>query len=127
MDERYLFSAVRYVENNPVRAGLRSVAEEWRWSSAGAHLHGSDDELVTVSPMLELVCDWKSYLQVDTDASVSEEIHGHLRTGRPLGSERFLERLEQQLQRILRRGKPGPKPKQRDSNERNMFLDESGR
>jgi hypothetical protein len=81
MDERYLFSAVRYVENNPVRAGLRSVAEEWRWSSAGAHLHGSDDELVKVSPMLELVCDWKSHLQDDTDASVSEEIHRHLRTG----------------------------------------------
>jgi putative transposase len=127
MDERYLFSAVRYVENNPVRAGICTVAEQWRWSSAGAHLRSNDDELVNVWPMLDLVADWKSYLRGDTDDSLNDEIRRHLRTGRPLGSEEFIERLEQQLQRTLRRGKPGPKLKRRDSNTPDMFSDESGR
>jgi len=35
MDEAHLIEAVRYIELNPVRAGLAGKAAEWRWSSAG--------------------------------------------------------------------------------------------
>ena len=38
MDALYLWTALRYVELNPVRAGLVSQPEDWYWSSAGAHL-----------------------------------------------------------------------------------------
>jgi putative transposase len=127
MDERYLLAAVRYVENNPVRAGLCTVAGQWRWSSAAAHLQGSDDELVNVSPMLDLVADWEGYLQEDTEDSLIEEIHRHMRTGRRLGSDTFIERLEERLQRTLRRGKPGPKRKRRGSDTQDTFLEESGK
>lgn len=37
MDETHLWTAVRYVERNPVRAGLVSRAEDYPWSSAPAH------------------------------------------------------------------------------------------
>jgi putative transposase len=77
--------------------------------------------------MLELVGNWKSYLQDDTDDSLSDEIHRHLRTGRPLHSDRFIERLEQRLQRTLRRKKPGPKPEQSDLKTLDMFFDERRR
>ena len=40
-----------------------------------------------------------------------EAIRAHARTGRPLGGERFLARLETRLGRRLRKAKPGPKPK----------------
>ena len=38
MDENYLLACARYVELNPVRAGLVARAADWPWSSAGAHL-----------------------------------------------------------------------------------------
>lgn len=34
-DERHFANAVDYIQNNPVKAGLCSSAEEWLWSSAG--------------------------------------------------------------------------------------------
>jgi len=45
MDEDYLLAACRYVELNPVRAKLVERPEEFRWSSAKAHLSGKDDGL----------------------------------------------------------------------------------
>ncbi len=48
MDEDHLMAAARYVALNPVRARLVARADDWRWSSARAHLQGRDDGLVTV-------------------------------------------------------------------------------
>jgi putative transposase len=41
MEEEYVLACTRYVELNPVRAGLVKKPEDWRWSSAG-RLLGSD-------------------------------------------------------------------------------------
>ena len=38
--------ALRYVELNPVRAGLAESGWDWPWSSALAHVHGIDDPLM---------------------------------------------------------------------------------
>ena len=59
MDEKYLVSAVRYIERNPFAAKLCVEPQDWAWSSARAHLSGVDDILVQVEPMLNLVGDWK--------------------------------------------------------------------
>ena len=53
MDEAHLMAAARYVALNPVRARLVERAQDWRWSSARAHLEGRDDGLVTVAPLLD--------------------------------------------------------------------------
>ena len=47
LDEAYLWSCVRYVERNPVRAGMIERAEEYRWSSARGHCGLAEDGLVT--------------------------------------------------------------------------------
>jgi len=57
MDETYLLATVRYVERNPVVAGLCRYPHEWPWSSAKAHIEGLDDDLARVKPMLERVDD----------------------------------------------------------------------
>ena len=59
MDEPYLLAAARYIELNPVRAGLVTSPSDYRWSSARAHLKGNDDLLVKVAPMLALARDWR--------------------------------------------------------------------
>lgn len=110
MDESYLLAAVRYVELNPVRAGLVQDRASWQWSSARAHLAGLDDQLVKVAPLLGMVGDWNLFLSAATDEEM-EKIRRHERSGRPLGSESFVERLESTLDRILKSGKPGPKGK----------------
>ena len=62
MDEPRLFAACRYIELNPVRAGLVPCAENWRWSSVHAHLAGKADALVRVGPMQDRIADWDEYL-----------------------------------------------------------------
>lgn len=109
MDEQYLLSTVRYVELNPVTAKLCREPGDWRWSSARAHLEGKDERLVNVWPMLERVGDWSSFL---SGASVERDvvIERHTRTGRPLGSESFVDRLEVVTGRSLAPKRPGRRP-----------------
>lgn len=115
MDDRYLFSAVRYIELNPVRAGLCAKPEQWKWSSARAHFTEKDDGLVSVEPMLNRVFNWSNYLGESGNEDLTDKIRQHSKTGRPLGSEQFLERLESICGRPLKPGKRGPKTLERAS------------
>ena len=110
MDENYLLAAALYVEMNPVRANIVTDATAWPWSSAQAHLAEKDDGLVKVSPLLEIVGDWKSFL-AGANEDLMSDIRKHERSGRPLGSEEFVESLEADLNRTLKPEKPGPKGK----------------
>jgi putative transposase len=112
MDEPYLLATARYVELNPVRAGLVESPAEWRWSSARAHLSGRDDGLVKVAPMLAMVDDWQDLLNSVLPEEELKELRRHGRTGRPLGDEAFVERLEALVGRVLKPQKGG-RPKRR--------------
>jgi putative transposase len=113
MGGAYLLAAARYVELNPVRAGLVSGPREYRFSSARAHLLRRDDALVKVSPLLEMVGSWRRLLSSAVGEEELGRLRQHERTGRPLGDDDFLARLEKRLGRVLRRQKPGRKPKRR--------------
>lgn len=41
--EQYLWAVVRYIEKNPVVAGIVEAAGDYRWSSAPRHLHAKTD------------------------------------------------------------------------------------
>ena len=66
MDEGYLLAAMRYVEMNPVAAGLVDQPGGYRLSCARAHLERQDDQLVTVGPLLDIVGDWSRFLSPST-------------------------------------------------------------
>ena len=112
MDEPYLLAAARYVELNPLRAGLVADPCDWRWSSARAHVAGQDDQLVKVAPLLAMIPNWCAFLKSAVPEEELREIRRHARTGRPLGDESFLARLEGMVGRVLQAQKRGPKPKQ---------------
>ena len=112
MDERYLMAAVRYVELNPVHAGMVERPEDYVWSSARAHLEERDDELVRVQPMLDRVDDWQDFLAHDPSRATLQELRKHTQTGRPLGDETFLNRLERLTGRVLRPGERGRKKRE---------------
>ena len=107
MDGRHTIAAARYIESNPVRAGLVDRAEDYVWSSARAHLAGRDDALVRVAPLLERHEDWAALLGADTNPELTDEFRKHEKTGRPLGADEFVEELEKALNRVLRPRKPG--------------------
>jgi putative transposase len=83
------------------------MAEDWPWSSARAHLSGRDDSLVTVSPLLAMVHDWQAFLDSAPPEGEAEELRKHIRTGRPLDDEAFLDRLEGVVERVLKPKKAG--------------------
>lgn len=109
MDEAWLIACARYVELNPVRAGLAERPEGWRWSSARAHLGLADDRLTDKAPLLERVGDWSGLLQGGLEADAREAIRARERTGHALGGEAFLARLAESLGRDVTprpRGRP---------------------
>ncbi|MDQ6951339.1 MAG: hypothetical protein Q9M26_06720, partial [Mariprofundales bacterium] len=99
----------RYVELNPVHAGMVTLAEEYTWSSARAHLAGRDDKLVKVSPMLDRVASWQAYLESDLDDATMHALRMYSKTGRPLGDDSFVDQLESKLGKVLRPLKQGRK------------------
>jgi putative transposase len=107
LDANYLLAATRYVELNPVKAGLVSTPEAYTWSSARAHIEGRDDNLVTVAPLLQMDKDWRHFLSNGVSAEAYEMLRRHERTGRPLGSKSFVTGLETTLSRILNPQKGG--------------------
>ena len=87
----------------------------WRckWSSAAPHRRGHDDDLVKVEPPLGLVGDRLMFLRVEPDQQTRNALRRHERTGHPLGSPAFLDKIESLLNRALRPARRGPKPKRR--------------
>ena len=109
MDERYLLAAARYVERNPVAAGIVDLPGDYLWSSARHYLGQHVDSLIQQSPLSAMVDDWQTFLSGEVDAESRAEIGRAERSGRPLGDADFVAKLEEMLSRGLRRKKPGPK------------------
>ena len=110
MDEDYLAAALRYVALNPVRAHLANRAQDWRWSSTRAHLRGRDDGLTALQPIKDRFPRFADLLATETDPELFERLRAAESIGRPLGSDRFLARLERRTGRTLKPAKRGPKP-----------------
>ena len=111
MDEAHLYSAIRYVDLNPVRAGLVTRAADWPWSSARAHLAGRDDGVVTVAPVLERTGDYAAYLDEAEEPGRVAAIRRSRSTGWPVGAKDWLAKLEQDVGRSIAPAKRGPKPR----------------
>jgi putative transposase len=112
MDESHLVSAVRYVALNPVRAPLAARAEDWKWSSAHAHLAGEDDGLVSVRLVLDRVADFATLIAGTADDTGFAALRAAEQTGRPVGTADFIAGLERILGRPIAWRAPGRKPKQ---------------
>jgi len=109
LDDVHLYLSYRYVENNPVRAKIVEYAEDYRWSSARAHVFNAPDPLLAESGFKLKVRNWKAYLRKEEDEAELKEIRDRIMTGRPLGGDDFVDQLERSLGRELKPKKPGPK------------------
>lgn len=109
------WTVARYIENNPVRAGMVSEAQAWRWSSARAHLAGRDEfGLTELTPWTGEYDGprWAEVLQQGIeDEGWQERLREATRRGRPFGTEGFVLELESLCHRLLRATPAGRPPK----------------
>jgi putative transposase len=105
LDGRHLRLALKYVELNPVRAKLCRRAWQYPWSSAAPHTdEKAESELLNLPRWYKQTSaqEWRKELAEGlTDEEVAR-IRLRTHTGRPLGSDRFLAKLETLLGRRVR-------------------------
>ena len=107
LDEAHTVAAMRYIEQNPVRAKM--VRKPWRyaWSSASAHVGEADR-----SGLLDVATwrkdwdwsprRWRKMLEEGLDEDLMTRLRRQTFRGRPLGNDRFVSKLERRLGRRLR-------------------------
>jgi len=110
LEGKYLYAAIRYIELNPVRAGIVKSAEDYPWSSARAHVYNAHDLLLENNTLTESIKDWGYFLDQGTSEPEARIFRSHSATGRPIGDESFIEALEKITGRILKPKKGGRKP-----------------
>jgi putative transposase len=106
LDDYFAWVAIRYVECNPVRAGMIGRAEGYAWSSAAAHCGDRSDPVLTEDlswrRQCEAVGDWSAWLASGVDQESVDLLRRHANKGLPCGSPHFIEMLEQSTGRTLR-------------------------
>jgi putative transposase len=118
LDAHYFVNAVRYVELNPVRAGIVAVAEDYAWSSASAHCGRHDDSVLSRQSPLNTfagITDWSSWLAAGIAEEDAETLRRHASQNLPCGSPAFVAMLERDARRNLRWRPPGREREKGDS------------
>ncbi|HJX18299.1 MAG TPA: transposase [Acidiferrobacterales bacterium] len=112
--ERYLLTCYRYIELNPIRAGIVDEPRNYRWSSHGCNAFGKADRLVTVhdqyaalgSTDSERQAAYRTLFRERLAEPTLDAIREATNKGWALGSDKFKEEIEGLLQR---RTRPLPK------------------
>jgi putative transposase len=113
----YLLACHRYIELNPVRAGLVRRPEQYRWSSHGANAYG--EPCLFLDPHAEYLAlagreDRRRaayrglFVEPMREAELSS-IRLAMRSNLPYGSDDFISDLESRFGLRLRKGKSGPR------------------
>lgn len=112
MDDRHAIAAKRYVELNPVRSGLVTKPEAWRWSSAKHHLGLEHFDFISSSQFDWPSDKWRAFLNEGVPERELAYIQKTELTHQVMGDDRFIDQLEQRTGQKLRpakRGRPAKK------------------
>lgn len=99
--ESYLLACMRYIELNPVRAGMVSDPAQYRWSSYRHNGLGQADERLILHPLYqglgreaeEQRDRYRALFRPELDAEAIDDIRLALAQSQPLGDDRFAERI----------------------------------
>jgi putative transposase len=121
LDETHLWRALRYVELNPVRAGMVPEAVAWRWSSAAAHC-GCSAPMSVLPQRGHIVGRFPGGEMLPGSAGRRQNgWKWTVGTGRPLGSETFVAGLEHSTLRSLIPRKAGRPTKRAQDPQQDCF------
>jgi putative transposase len=105
-ENEHLLSVHRYIERNPLRAGLVQRAQDWFWSSASPQREATP--LLTAGPVRH-AADWLAYVNEPQTEVEVEALRDCIRRRRPYGERTWTERTARRmgLEASLRpRGRP---------------------
>jgi len=97
MDDSHLWTALQYVERNPVRAGLVESPERYEWSSASAHLGGRDKwNLLDMDFWAHSggVENWALLLGQPEESKLLKALRKATYAGAPFGSSEFVDQTQ---------------------------------
>jgi putative transposase len=90
--DEHLLTVARYVERNPVAAGLVPRAEEWRWGSLWTRTHGDDAVKRLLSPWpFARPKNWITRVNAPLSGKELKRIQVSLERGRPWGDEKWVD------------------------------------
>ncbi|MDB5357876.1 MAG: hypothetical protein JWN24_4329 [Phycisphaerales bacterium] len=111
--DEHLLAVCRYVERNALSAGLVKRAEQWRWGSLWARLHGTDEQKALLSPWpVPRPGDWIDRVNAVLTAREQDRMTTSLKRDRPLGDEAWTARMVRRLgleHTVRREGRPAKK------------------
>jgi putative transposase len=112
--DSYLWAVSKYIENNPVRAGIVKSPEDYPYSSARAHILGRKDPFLK-EPLFDINQrkEYQRFIRSEEDKKITEEIRKQTKLGKPLGDGGFLNALSEKLGHSLS-FRPRGRPKKRD-------------
>jgi len=104
-EEGYLLTCYRYIELNPVRAGMVDKPDDYPWSSYCTNALGTHNQLVSPHSLYLALgagastrqAAYRSLFAAHLDPDVLGKIRACLQTGTPLGNDRFRTQIEQAL------------------------------
>ena len=116
--EAYFLACCRYIELNPVRAGMVGAASEYRWSSWRTHALGDADATVADHPLYRALGTsavdrqraYRALFDQPLDATFIAELRAATNGGWALGTERFKRQIAQALERRVTPASPGRPP-----------------
>lgn len=128
--ESYLLTCHRYMDLNPVRAGLALGPRQYPWSSHRHYAEGSPDPVITRHPIFERLDSTEvgrryafiALFETPLDDEAVERIRTTVRQGWALGSERFLSQVEAHLGRSARPPKRGRPFKRADAGDDSQIV-----
>jgi len=116
LDERHTWLAAKYVELNPVRARICRLPWRYEWSSASSHTdEDAESSLLDLSKWYNMISakQWRDELVAGLNKTEIRTIRLRTHTGRPLGTDSFISKLEKLLGRRVR-PLPIGRPKKRE-------------
>jgi len=127
--ENYLLTCHRYIELNPVRAGLVNHPLDYPWSSHAHYATGASNSLITRHSLFDQLAREPSHFQALFREEIGPEVLDRIRTsanrGWALGSEGFLDQIEVLLGRSARppkRGRPFRSKDREDAPQPEMLI-----
>lgn len=112
MDEQSALRAARFVETLPITAKITDSPDKYLWSSAKYRIKVKENSILKPFRSFHSLHNWADYLARPMDIKELKTIQLHLQTGRPRGSDIFLDNIEEKIGRPVRPQKRGRKPKQ---------------
>jgi REP-associated tyrosine transposase len=113
-NDDHFYQLVRYVERNPLRAGLVRRAESWRWGSLWRRQRGSSDERSMLADWpLPRPASWLQYVHQPQSEAEVQAIRQSVARGQPFGDDVWVQRTAKSLgleSTLRRRGRPKKSP-----------------